>query len=121
MNVAPQWPRILLIVGVCCMLIGLVDPLEGSLVILPGTGLVALGAFLGKSRHRGLLAWAFVLVLLGVAPIWLLSAFGGIGGTTGRSMWWGLVLLPYPVGWILGLVGAVRWWAESFKRPKAAA
>lgn len=28
------------------------DPLEGSLVILPGSGLVALGALLGHNRHR---------------------------------------------------------------------
>lgn len=33
------------------MLIGAVDPLEGSLVILLGTSMVALGAVLGKSQH----------------------------------------------------------------------
>jgi hypothetical protein len=90
------------------MVIGLIDPLEGSLVILPGTGLAALGAALGAASHRTLLYWGFALVALGVAAMWGMSALGGIGGSTGRSMWWALLLLPYPVGWVLSLVGAVR-------------
>jgi hypothetical protein len=90
------------------MLIGAVDPLEGSLVILPGTGMVALGALLGNSRHRTLLSWSFVMVAVGVGALWGLSALGGFGGSSGRSNWWGLVLLPYPIGWIMGLVGAIR-------------
>jgi K+-transporting ATPase A subunit len=80
------------------MLIGAIDPLEGSLIILPAAGLVALGALLGKSRHRRLLCWSFILVAVGIGALWVLSAFGGVGGRTGRSMWWLLVVLPYPVG-----------------------
>jgi hypothetical protein len=38
-----SWPRALLIVGLTGMLLGAIDPLEGSLIILPGSGLVALG------------------------------------------------------------------------------
>jgi hypothetical protein len=89
------------------MLIGALDPLEGSLVILPGTGMVALGALLGNSRHRKLLCWSVGMVAVGVGALWWLSALGGFGGKSGRSNWWGLVLLPYPVGWIMGLVGAI--------------
>lgn len=103
-----RWSRILVIVGLVAMVLGVLDPLEGSLVILPGTGLVALGALLGKSRHRTLLYWSFLLVAAGVGALWGLSALGGFGGDSGRSMWWGLALLPYPVGWIMGLVGAIR-------------
>ena len=108
MNGRSRWSRILVIVGLIAMLIGVVDPLEGSLVILPGTGMVALGALLGNSRHRKLLSWSFVLVAVGVGALWGLSALGGFGGSSGRSNWWGLVLLPYPVGWIMGFVGAIR-------------
>jgi len=108
MNGASRWSRILVIAGLAAMLIGAVDPLEGALLILPGSGLVALGALLGKSRHRRFLFWSFVLVAVGVGALWGLSAIGGLGGTTGHSYWWGLVLLPYPVGWIMGLVGAIR-------------
>ena len=108
MDGAGRWSRLLVIVGLVAMLIGALDPLEGSLVILPGTALVALGARLGKSPHRVLLYWSFVLVAVGVGALWGLSALGGVGPTTGRSYSWALVLLPYPVGWIMGLVGAVR-------------
>ena len=108
MSGATRWSRILVIAGFAAMLIGALDPLEGSLVILPGTGMVALGALLGKSRHRTLLSWSFVLVAIGVGALWGLSAIGGLGGRTGRSYWWGLMLLPYLIGWSMGLVGAIR-------------
>jgi hypothetical protein len=113
MNKAARWSRILVIVGLLAMLIGAIDPLEGSLVILPGTAMVAVGALLGNSRHRILLYWSFFLVAAGVGALWGLSTLGGFGGSSGRSNWWGLVILPYPAGWILGLVGAIRTWREA--------
>ncbi len=113
MNKANLWSRVLVIAGLAAMLIGAVDPLEGAFLILPGSGLIALGALLGKSRHRRFLYWSFALVAIGVGTLWGLSAIGGLGGTTGRSYWWGLVFLPYPVGWIMGLVGAIRVLRES--------
>jgi hypothetical protein len=103
------WPRVLLITGLVCMVVGAVDPLEGSIVILLGTGLATLAAFLAKSHRLGFFVWSFALVVVGVGVMFSLSAFGGLGGGTGRSLWWGVVVLPYPVGWVMGLVGAVRW------------
>jgi hypothetical protein len=105
MKTAIIWSRIFVIVGLAGMLLGAVDPLEGSFIILPAVGLVALGAILGKSRHRVLLYWSFALVVIGIAAMVMLSHFGGIGGNTGRSMWWAVIILPYPVGWLLGLAG----------------
>jgi hypothetical protein len=91
------------------MLVGALDPMEGSLAILPGSGMIALGLFVGKAERHLLLywMWVFILIGVGVGAMFGLSAFGGIGGTTGRSMWWGVLVLPYPVGWIMGLVGAI--------------
>ena len=90
------------------MLIGAVDPIEGGLLIVPGSGLVALGALLGKSPHRRFLFWSFVLVVVGVGAGVGFSTIGGFGDPPGHSWWWALLLLPYPVGWIMGLVGAIR-------------
>jgi hypothetical protein len=115
MNGVSRWSRIFVIAGFAAMLIGAVDPIEGSLLILPGSGLVALGALLGKSRHRRFLFWSFVLVAVGVGALWGMSAVGGFGSPPGHSWWWALVLLPYPVGWIMGLVGAIRALREAFK------
>ena len=111
-----RWPRLLVIVGLVVMVIGALDPLEGALVILPGSVVVALGARFGKSRHRALLRWALVLIAVGVGALWGLSARGGIGPPSGHSYWWGILLLPYPVGWIMGLVGAVRTLRDGWKR-----
>jgi hypothetical protein len=66
MNARKLCSHILVIVGLVAMLVGAVDPLEGSFIILPGSGMVALGALLGKSRHRTLLCSAFVLIAIGV-------------------------------------------------------
>jgi hypothetical protein len=52
MNAHNLWSRILTTVGGIAMLVGALDPMEGSLVILPGSALVALGTFLGQSERR---------------------------------------------------------------------
>jgi hypothetical protein len=103
-----RWSRILVVAGLVAILVGAIDPLEGSIVILLGTGVLALAAWLGNSRHRRLLYWSFALVAIGVGAMWGMSAVGGLGGSTGRSMWWAIVLVPYPVGWVMALVGAIR-------------
>jgi hypothetical protein len=115
MNAPTVWSRVLVIVGLVGMVIGAIDPLEGSVVILPSAGLVALGEFVGKSRQRVLSYWAFALVAVGVAALFVLSWFGGVGGPEGHSKWWTVVLLPYPVGWVMGLVCGVLALVESFK------
>jgi hypothetical protein len=112
MHSRPRLSNALVIVGFGAMLLGALDPLEGSLLILPGSGIVSLGAVLGRSRFRKLLGVAFALVLLGVAIMFGISALGGVGGSTGRSLWWALLVLPYPAGWVLGVVGVVRRFRE---------
>ncbi len=94
-------------VGLAATILGALDPLEGSLVILPGMALAAIGASVARSPRRLLVVSSFVLVAIGVASLWVLSALGGFGGDSGRSMWYALLLLPYPLGWITGLVGCV--------------
>jgi hypothetical protein len=116
MNAQGFWSRLLIIVGLAGMLGGAIDPLEGSFIILPCVGLAALGAVIGKSRQRMLLCFSFVLVALGVAAMVVLSWLGGIGGNSGNSMWWGVFILPYPVGWFMGLIGAALALIVSWKR-----
>ena len=113
MNARDFWSRILIIVGSIAMLVGALDPMEGSLVILPGSGVVALGTFLGRSERR-LIAyrvWVFILIAIGVGAFWGLNMVGGFGGNSGRSMWWGVLILPYLIGWSMGIwgPGSPRW------------
>jgi hypothetical protein len=112
-----RWSRILAVAGLVLTILGAVDPLEGSVVIVAGTAMAATGAIIGGSRHRPLLLWAFGLTVAGVGLMTGMSVMGGIGGTTGRSMWWALVLLPYPAGWVLGIAGSIRRLRE-LRRPE---
>lgn len=108
MDASHRRARILVIVGLAAMLIGVIDPLEGSIVILAGAVLVAVGAGLARSPHRTSLYVSLLLVAIGVAALWGVSVMGGFGVSTGRSNWWALLMLPYPIGWLLGVVGALR-------------
>jgi hypothetical protein len=114
MNTRNLWSQILVIVGGIGMVVGAVDPLEGSLLILPGSGLLALGTYLGRAERRAIAykVWAFVLIAIGFGGMWGLTAIGGIGGSTGRSLWWGLLaFLPFLIGWNTGIwgPGSPRW------------
>ncbi len=106
MPIPRRWFRPLVIAGLTAMVLGAVDPLEGSIVIAVASVLVALGTPRRESRVGGRVWLACVLIIVGVAALWIMSDFGGVGGSTGRSMWWLLVVAPFPVGWILGLIGA---------------
>jgi hypothetical protein len=104
------WSRILIVVGNIAMLVGALDPMEGSLLILPGSGLMALGTFVGQwERHA--IAYrvvVFVLIAIGVGSLW---GLGDLGGKSGRSMWWAMLILPYLIGWFMGIWGpkSPRW------------
>jgi len=102
-----NWPKILLIIGFIGMLIGMIDPLEGSVVILAGSFMLAISAFLGKSKRSLMLYISFGLIAVGVGLLFFISSLGGVGGNSGRSNWWLLTVAPYPAGWILGIVGTI--------------
>ncbi len=105
--------KILTIAGGIGLLVGGLDPLEGSVLILPGSGLLALGAWLGKEERRiiSYRVWALILITIGFAAMWGLSAAGGFGGDSGRSMWWGALIAPMLIGWSMALwsPGSSRW------------
>lgn len=109
MEARTLWSRILISVGGIAMLLGAVDPLEGAVLIVAGSAAVLLGFWLGRWPRTIVVywLWVFVLIAVGVAAAFALSAAGGIGGTTGLSLWWGLLILPYPVGWVMAVAGAV--------------
>ncbi len=113
MNARKLWSRILITVGSIAMLIGALDPMEGSIVILPGSGLVALGTFVGHGERRWIAyrVWVFILIAIGVGAMWGLTMVGGFGGNSGRSNWWGMLILPYLIGWSMGIwgPGSPRW------------
>ena len=101
------WSRIMVILGSIGILAGALDPMEGSVVILIGSGLVALGTFLGQGERRLIRyrTWTFILIAVGVGAMFGLSNVGGFGGKSGLSMWWGVLILPYLIGWSMSVWG----------------
>ena len=105
MHSGSRWSRPLHILGAIAMVVGALDPLEGAIVVVVGSALL-LGSEISKEaarRHLGFWTSVFILVGVGVTAMFGLSSVGGIGGNSGRSMWWGILILPYPVGWLLGV------------------
>jgi hypothetical protein len=106
MTTRERWGRGLFSLGAIAMLAGAVDPVEGSLAILPGSALMALGASMAGMERSAVRYGrvAFVLVAIGVGFLWGTSMRGGFGGPSGLSPGWGLLLVPYPVGWVMGVL-----------------
>lgn len=108
-----RWSRLASLLGGIALVVGSFDPLEGSVLILPGSALLAVGSYLG-GRDRRIVAyhaWSFVLVAFGIGALLLLTAIGGVGGNSGHSFWWALLILPYLGGWWIDVwgPGAPRW------------
>jgi hypothetical protein len=80
--------------------------------ILAGSGLPALGAFLGKSRHRTFLYVALVLTVCGMIAALLLVFYD-----ESRAPWSAIFFFAYPLGLIMSCVGAVLVSRESLRRP----
>ena len=96
-----NWLRIFYGIGVLLVIAGTIDPMEGSVLILIGSIVLALNAYLRRDRHRRIFLYSFLLILAGVFFLFYISSLGGFGGKSGRSWWWGTLILPYPVGWLL--------------------
>ena len=98
-----KWTRVVYIIGIIALILGAIDPLEGSVVIASGSALIALSTYLTHDRHWKIFLVSLIMILLGVFFLFYLSSIGGFGGTV-RSWWWGILVLPYPIGWLISIV-----------------
>ena len=92
--------KTIFILGIIALIIGAIDPLEGSPIILSGSGLLALSTSLSKDKYRYYFLVLFIMILFGVNFLFYFSSLGGFGGKSILSWWWGLLILPYPIGWL---------------------
>jgi len=118
MNKRRLWSRVLCVAGIVVSVvggrsfwIGLCRDSLSEFCLLSGSGLVALGAFLGKSRHRTLLYVAYVLTVCGMIAALLLVFYD-----ESRAPWSAIFFFAYPLGLIMSCVGAVLVILESFRR-----
>lgn len=98
-----KWTRAIYITGIIALIIGVLDPLEGSVVIAFGSALTALAAYLTHNSHLKAYLMAFMLIVAGVFFMFYFSSLGGFGGESNLSWWWTMLILPYPIGWILAI------------------
>ena len=99
-----KWINIIYNLGIVAVILGAIDPLEGSIVILAGSALIAFASHKRMSSYREKFFLSFLLILFGVAFLWYLSSLGGFGGASDLSWGWGLLIIPYPVGWLLAII-----------------
>lgn len=99
-----KWTRIIYIIGIIALLIGVLDPLEGSVVLTAGCALIALSTYLTHDRHWKIFLASLIMIVIGVFFLFYLSSLGGFGGTSTLSWWWGLLILPYPIGWLMSII-----------------
>lgn len=93
--------RIVYIIGVVAFILGTLDPMEGSIVIAAACGLLALATSLRKDKHRKIFLSTFIMIAVGV---FFLFYFSSLGGFPPVSWWWSILILPYPVGWLITVI-----------------
>ena len=99
-----KWKRIIYLVGVIALVIGVLDPLEGSVVIASGSLLITLSTYLMKDRQWKIFLASLIMIIIGVFFLFYFSSLGGFGGTSTLSWWWGTLILPYPLGWLMSII-----------------
>ena len=99
-----KWTRIIYILGIIALIIGAIDPLEGSVLIVVGSTLLALSTYLTRDRHWKTFLTSYIMILFGVFFLFYLSSLGGFGGKSTLSWWWGTLILPYPIGWFMTII-----------------
>lgn len=98
-----NWLKLINIIGVIALIIGVLDPLEGSIAIVFGSALVALSRYLERSNYYKLFIISFAMIAFGVSFMFYFSSLNGFGGDSTLSSWWGLLILPYPLGWLFDI------------------
>ena len=120
---ADRWSKVLFVIGSVAILVGTLDPMESSIVIMAGSAVLLASVVVGKSPRPVVVYWTWTLVLIavGVGTLFAWSSVGGLGGRTGHSMWWGLTMLPYPIGWFMAVRAIVRSIIDSWRARHAVA
>lgn len=99
MDRPPPRLRALRILAVALLLLGALDPMEGSVLIAVGSLMLALQVRMSGDARRTLYFTTALMILVGVFFLFFFSSRGGL--VKGQlSVWW-ILMLPYPVGWMI--------------------
>ena len=93
-------------IGIALILLGSLDPMEGSILINLGSILLAISGLILGRRWKWWCLIASISITIGVISLWSVSSLGGFDPQT--EWWWLLAIVPYPVAW-LGLLGGMSY------------
>lgn len=110
-----KWLRAIYIAGVVAIIIGTIDPLEGSVLIVAGSVLLSLTTYLNQNRFWKIYFAAMVMIITGVICMFYFSSLGGFGGKSALSWWWITLVIPYPAGWLMCVITLL---VELFNKKK---
>ncbi|MFT3754123.1 MAG: hypothetical protein QM800_15015 [Paludibacter sp.] len=114
----PDLRHVMFIFGIIALIVGAFDPLEGAIVIVIGIISLTWSAYLNHDRHWRVFLAACAMIIVGVIFLFYLSSLGGFGGNSGLSWWWGILILPYPIGWIIAITTLTIRAIKTIKRIK---
>lgn len=95
-----NWIKTMFITGLILLILGMIDPLEGSVLVGVGAVLIAIYGYLVKDRFRSVFLVAAISIIAGILFMFYLSSRGGIGEGALPKIWFATVV-PYPAGWLL--------------------
>jgi hypothetical protein len=103
MDSVPPRYRVLRFLAISLLLLGALDPMEGSVLITVGSALLALQMHFTNDQRKRLFITASGMIISGVLFLFIFSSLGGFGKGH-LSWWWGLLVLPYPMGWMITVI-----------------
>lgn len=112
-----NWLQLAHYASVVALVIGVLDPLEGSLIIVAGSIVLAIIVHLKHDFQRKLFLAAAIMIVIGVFFLFYFSSLGGFGGSSALSWWWMALIVPYPVGWLM-IITLLIWRSIRMRRKK---
>lgn len=103
-----NWNKWFHILGVLLFIAGSLDPMEGSVIIVVGSVLIANVGYYFKKPYWQWFVANSIGIAVGVFFLFFFSNLGGFGGKSTLSWWWGTLILPYPIGWLLNIILLIK-------------
>jgi hypothetical protein len=102
--------------GLFSLFLGSLDPLEGSILILIGFIFISIFMKVTHNKFAKYFIFASSISGIGIFFMFYFSFLGGFFGNSTLNKWYLLLLLPYPLGWLLFIILLVTNFFESFKK-----
>ena len=112
MDRSRRWSTYGMITSGVLLVVGALDPLEGSMAIFVGAALLAFISYRYKHEYWRTFLLAFALITIGVGLMFYFSSKGGFGENA-LSWWYAAFIAPYPVGWLIALIMLIKSWTKK--------